>query len=136
MWEKMKMLVTSIFFFFHTVFRVVKNRACVVGGLTGWCFTALSTLFRSYHGDSSNCSYIYPGFHGEPVLGWGSKVPCPRTLPRRNAVGSLRLEVWSFGSRVLRFTSKPRRTASGCHTLKVDFVDPYLFEELTWYHIS
>ena len=44
------------------------------------CFTPLSTIFQSYHGDSSlysRLSWI------SQVLGRGSEVSCPRTLPRK-----------------------------------------------------
>ena len=43
------------------------------------CFTPLSTVFQSYHSDSSHYSC-----HSwvSPVLGWGSAVFYPRTLPR------------------------------------------------------
>ena len=45
-----------------------------------WCFTPLLTVFQSYHGDSSHYSCIS---WVSPVLGWGSEVSCPRTLPRK-----------------------------------------------------
>ena len=45
-----------------------------------WCFTPLLTLFQSYHGDSSHYSSLS---WVSPVLGWGSEVSCPRTLPRK-----------------------------------------------------
>ena len=48
--------------------------------IIGWCFTPLLTVFQSYHGDSSHYSchsWVLP------VLGWGSEVSCPKTLPRK-----------------------------------------------------
>ena len=48
-----------------------------------WCFTPLLTVFQSYHGDSSHYSCL---FWVSLVLGWGSEVSCPRTLPRKNAL--------------------------------------------------
>ena len=44
-----------------------------------WCFTQLSTVFPSYHGDSSHYSCLS---WVSAVIGWGSKVSCPRTFPR------------------------------------------------------
>ena len=46
-----------------------------------WCLTRLSTVFQSYHGDSSNYSCLS---WVSPVLGWVSEVSCPRTLPQSN----------------------------------------------------
>ena len=40
----------------------------------------LSTVFQSYHGDSLHHSCVS---WVSPVLGWGSEVSCPRTLPRK-----------------------------------------------------
>ena len=45
-----------------------------------WYFTRLSTVFQSYHGDSSHYSCLS---WLSPVLGWGSEVSCPRTFPRK-----------------------------------------------------
>ena len=39
-------------------------------------FTPLSTVFQSYHGDSSH-DRVFLGF--SPVPGWGSEWSCPRT---------------------------------------------------------
>ena len=46
--------------------------------LNKWCFTRLSTVF---HDDSSHYSCLS---WVSPVLGWGSDVPCPRTLQQKN----------------------------------------------------
>ena len=40
-----------------------------------------STVFHSYHGHSSHYSCLS---WVSPVLGWGSKVSCPWTFPRKN----------------------------------------------------
>ena len=55
-----------------------KVRKCL--RLIEWCFTPLSTVSKSYHGDSSHyscLSWVSPG------LGWGSEVSCTRTLPQK-----------------------------------------------------
>ena len=44
-----------------------------------WCFTPLSTVFQSYHGNSSHYSCLSLV---SPVLGWGSAVSCPSTFPQ------------------------------------------------------
>ena len=44
-----------------------------------WCFTPLSTIFQSYHSVNSHYSCLS---WVSPVLSWGSKVSCPRTLQR------------------------------------------------------
>ena len=48
--------------------------------LNEWCFTPLSTVFESYHGDSSHYSCLS---WVSPVLVWGSEVSYPRALPRK-----------------------------------------------------
>ena len=48
--------------------------------IIGWCFTPLLIVFQSYHGDSSHYSCLS---WVSPVLGWGSEVSCPKTLPRK-----------------------------------------------------
>ena len=48
--------------------------------LIEWCFAPLSTIFQSYHGDSSHYSCLS---WVSPVLGSGSEVSCPRTLSRK-----------------------------------------------------
>ena len=45
-----------------------------------------------------------------PVLGWGSEVSCPRTLPRKNPQDPVRLEPRTPGLWVKHFTTEPRRT--------------------------
>ena len=45
-----------------------------------------------------------------PVLGWGSKVSCPRTLPRKNPEDPVWLKLRTPGLRVKHFTTEPRRT--------------------------
>ena len=45
-----------------------------------------------------------------PVLGWGSEVSCPRTLPRKNPVDPVRHEPRTLGLRVKYFTTEPCRT--------------------------
>ena len=53
----------------------------IVCFLFEWRFTPLSTVFKSYHGDSSH--YLCLSWVS-PVLGWGSEVSCPRILPAEN----------------------------------------------------
>ena len=50
------------------------------GWLAEWCFMPLSTVFQSYHCDSSHYSCLS---RVSPVLGLGSEVSCPKTLPRK-----------------------------------------------------
>ena len=45
-----------------------------------------------------------------PVLGWGSEMSCPRTLPRKNPEDPVWLEPRTPGLRVNHFTTEPRRT--------------------------
>ena len=45
-----------------------------------------------------------------PVLGWGSEVSCPRTLPRKNPVDPVWLEPRTPALRVKHFTTEQRRT--------------------------
>ena len=70
-----------------------------------WCFTPLSTVFQSYHGNSSH--YLCTSWVS-PVLGWGSEGSCPRILPRNNPKDPVRLEPRTPGFRVENFTTKPR----------------------------
>ena len=63
--------------FAEEISKVAEMSKCV-NELTKWCFTPLSTVFQSYHGDSSHYSCLS---WVSTVLGWGSEVSCPRTLP-------------------------------------------------------
>ena len=75
--------------------------------LIEWCFTPLSAVFQSYHGDNSHSclSWVLP------VLGWGPEVSCPRTLPRKKKPEDPeRLEPRDPGLRVKHFSTEPRRT--------------------------
>ena len=54
-----------------------------------------------------------------PVLGWGSEVSCPRTLPRKNPEDPVRLEPRTSGLRVKHFTTEPRRTPPHFVALKI-----------------
>ena len=72
-----------------------------------WCFTRLSTVFQSYHGDSSHYSCLS---WVSPVLGWGSEVSCPRKLPPKNPDDPVWLEPRIPRLRVKHFTTEPRRT--------------------------
>ena len=67
----------------------------------------LSMVFQSYHGDSSHYSCLS---WVSPVLGLGSEVTCPRTLPRKHPEDPVRLEPRAPGLRVKHFTTEPRRT--------------------------
>ena len=76
--------------------------------LIEWCFTPFSTLFKLYHGDSSHYSCLS---WVSQVLGWGSEVSCPRTLPKKKTPEDpVRLEPRTPGLRVKHFTTEPRRT--------------------------
>ena len=70
------------------------------------CLTPLLTVFQSYQGDSSHYSCFS---RVSPVLGWGSEVSCPRTLPRKNSEDPVWLEPRTPGLRVKHFTPMPRR---------------------------
>ena len=67
----------------------------------------LSTVFQSYHGDSSHYSCLSCV---SPVLGWGFEASCPRTLPRKNPEDPVPLEPRTPGLRVKHFTTEPRKT--------------------------
>ena len=45
-----------------------------------------------------------------PVLGWGSEVSCPRTLPRKNPEDPVQLEPRTPGLQVKHFTTEPCRS--------------------------
>ena len=74
--------------------------------LIEWCFTPLSTVFQSYHGDSSHYSCLSCV---SPVLRWLPDMYCPRTLPRKYPEDPMRLEPRTPGLRVKHFTTEPRR---------------------------
>ena len=75
--------------------------------LIEWCFTPLSTVFQLYHGDSSYYSCLS---WVSPVLGRGSEVSSPRTLPGKNPEDPVRLEPRTPGLLVKHFTTEPRGT--------------------------
>ena len=75
--------------------------------LIEWCFMLLSTVFQSYHGVNSYYSCLYWVL---PVLGWGSKVSCPWTVPWKNPEAPVQLEPRTPELRVKQFTTEPRRT--------------------------
>ena len=52
-----------------------------------------------------------------PVLGWGSKVSCPKTLLRKDPEDPVRLESRTPGLRVKHFTTEPRRTPKSISSL-------------------
>ena len=57
------------------------NKTETILRLIKWCFTPLSTVFQSYHGDNSH----YPCLSWvSPVLGWGSEVSCPNNSQERD----------------------------------------------------
>ena len=72
-----------------------------------WCFMPLSTVFKSYHGDSSFYSCLS---WVSQVLGWGSDVSFPRTLPRK----TWRIKPRTPGLQVKHFTTEIRRTPKPC----------------------
>ena len=57
-------------------------------GLIDW-LNGASTVFQLYQGDSSHYSCLS---WVSPVLGWGSEVSCPRTLPWKNPEDPVLLE--------------------------------------------
>ena len=67
----------------------------------------LLTVFQSYQGDSSYYSCLS---WVSPVLGWGSEVSCPRTLPRKNPEDPVWLEPRTPGLCIKHITSEPCRT--------------------------
>ena len=75
--------------------------------LIEWCFMPLSTVFQSYHGNSSHNSCLS---WVSPVLGWGSEVSYSKTIPQKNPADPLRLEPRTPGLYVKHFTTEPRRT--------------------------
>ena len=89
------------------IFLRVANCLDLIDWLIEWCCTPLSTVFQLYHGDSSH--YSYP-FWVSPVLGWGSEVSSPRTLPWKNPKDPVRLEPRTPGLQVKHFTTEPRGT--------------------------
>ena len=54
--------------------------------------------------------HIIHVFWVSPVLGWGSEVSCPRTLPRKNPEDPVWLKPRTPGLRVKHFTTEPRST--------------------------
>ena len=81
-------------------------------------FSPLSTVFQSYDGDNLHYSCLS---WFSPVLGRGSEVTCPRTLPRKNPEDQVWLEDRTAGLRVKHFTTEP------CWT-------PFQKSDLTLYH--
>ena len=80
-----------------------------------FCFTPLSTVFQSYHGDSSHYSRL---LWVSPVLYWGFEVSCPRTplkkKPKKKkkinkSEDSVLLEPRTHRLRVKHFTTEPCR---------------------------
>ena len=68
-----------------------------------WCFRPLSTVFQSYHGNSSHYSCLS---WVSPVLARGSEVSCPRKLPQqKNPVDPVQLEPRMPGFQVQHFTT-------------------------------
>ena len=68
-----------------------------------WCFTPLSTVIQSYHGDSLHYSCLSSV---SPVLGCGSEVD----TPKKNPEDLVQLEPRTPGLQVKHFTTEPRRT--------------------------
>ena len=64
-------------------FYFIQFQSVFIDWLIGWCFTLLSTIFQSYHGDSSNNSCLS---WVSPVLGWGSEVSEPCRTPQFSLV--------------------------------------------------
>ena len=71
----------------------------------------LLTVFQSYHGDSSHYSCLS---WVSPLLGWGSEVSCPRTLPqkkkKKKPEDPVRLEPKTPSLRVKHFNTEPTLT--------------------------
>ena len=70
-------------------------------------FTPFSKIFQSYLRNSSDNSCLS---WVSPVLGWGSEVSCPRTLPQKNPENPVWLEPRTPGLRVKHFTTEPPKT--------------------------
>ena len=80
----------------------------LVDWLIELCFTPLSTVFQSYHCDSSHHPFLS---WVSQVLGWGSEVSCPRTPP----TDPVRLEPRTPLLRVKHFTPETRETSLPPH---------------------
>ena len=69
-----------------------------------WCFTPLSTVFQSYHGDSSHYSWLSLV---SPVRDWGSEVSVlDKGTPKKNPKDPERLEPRTPKLRVKYFTTE------------------------------
>ena len=77
--------------------------------LTEWCFTPLSTVFQSYHSDSSHYSCLS---RVSPVLGMGSEVSCPRHSHDKPSEDPVQLEPRTPGLQVKHLTTEPRKIPS------------------------
>ena len=78
----------------------------------------LSTVLQSYHDESSHYSCLSLV---SPILGWGSGVSCPRTLPRKNSEDPVRLEPPGF--RVKHFASELRGTLSQPEVVLLSYIE-------------
>ena len=63
-----------------------------------------------------------------PVLGWGSEVSYPRTLPRKNPEDPVWLEPRTPGLRVKHFTTEPRRSPFWEEDLGYSHNEKYIYE--------
>ena len=91
---------------FSTIYQN-RRSMLMIDWLIELCFTPLSTVFQSDHGDSSHYSCLS---RVSPVLGWDSEVSCPRTLPRKTSEDPARLKPRIPGLIIKYFTTEPRRT--------------------------
>ena len=92
LWMKIMMIILIIII--TVIIIVVKKKEKKKKKKEEWYFieryfTPLSTVFKSYHGDSSHYSCRLWAL---PVLGWSSEVSLPSILSRKNLEDPVRLE--------------------------------------------
>ena len=104
--------------YFSVIVKVGIVLGCLLGvyavSMVGWlveCFTPLSTVFQSYHGDSSHYSCLS---WVSPVLGWGSEVSCRE----KNPEDPVRLKPRTPWLRVKHFTTEQDPRVNGISVTK------------------
>ena len=88
-------------------FSRLQNNRTILFFFIEWCFTPLSTVFQSCHGDSSHYSCLS---WVSPVLGWALKCLAKGNSCEKNPEGTVRLEPRTPGLRVKHFTTETRGT--------------------------
>ena len=94
-------------FYFLRLGRVNRQNSRSFGKLIEWCFMPLSTVFKSYHGDSSHYSCLS---WVSPVLGWALKCLAQGQSREKNPEDPGWLEPRTPGLRIKHFTTEPCRT--------------------------